>query len=121
MPVYVYRCEECGSQLEKRQSFSDQPLTVCESCHGRVHRVLQPAAIVFKGSGFYSTDHRSSSGTASNGTNGQSNGSDTDKSNGESSKAAGEPSKSSGESSTTAATIPAKKESGKSAAAAAKD
>ncbi|MHB0869952.1 MAG: FmdB family zinc ribbon protein [Chloroflexota bacterium] len=71
MPVYVYQCEECGAQVEKRQSFSDAPLTECESCHGRLHKVLQPTAIVFKGSGFYCTDSKSPSG-ASNGKNGSS-------------------------------------------------
>ncbi|MGE5619093.1 MAG: FmdB family zinc ribbon protein [Sphingomonadaceae bacterium] len=69
MPVYVYECEDCGALIEKRQSFSDAPLTECESCHGRLHKVLQPTAIVFKGSGFYCTDNRSSSG-GSNGRNG---------------------------------------------------
>lgn len=62
MPVYVYRCEGCGSQFEKRQSFSDAPLTECGACHGRLYRVLQPSTIIYKGSGFYSTDYRSKSG-----------------------------------------------------------
>ncbi len=83
MPIYVYRCEQCGLQFEKRQSFSDQPLTQCESCHGRVHKVLQPTAIVFKGPGFYCTDHKSPSG-ASNGTNGHSSDSASTKGNGSS-------------------------------------
>ncbi len=68
MPLYVYRCEDCGSQFEKRQSFSDEPLTVCESCHGRLRKLLQPSTIIYKGSGFYSTDYRSKSG--GNGRNG---------------------------------------------------
>jgi putative FmdB family regulatory protein len=62
LPVYVYRCEQCGSQLEKRQSFSDAPLTECEVCHGQLRKVLSPATIIYKGSGFYSTDHSSKSG-----------------------------------------------------------
>lgn len=70
MPVYVYRCEDCGTEIEKRQSFHDAPLTECEQCHGRLRKVFQPTPIVFKGSGFYATDHRSPSG--SNGGNGSS-------------------------------------------------
>lgn len=70
MPLYVYRCEDCGCQFEKRQSFADAPLTVCESCQGVVRRVLQPSTIIYKGSGFYSTDYRSKSG--GNGGNGSS-------------------------------------------------
>jgi putative FmdB family regulatory protein len=83
LPIYVYRCEHCGSQFEKRQSFSDQPLTECESCHGRVYKVLQPTAIVFKGSGFYCTDHKATS-SAGNGTNGNSTGSESSDGNGSS-------------------------------------
>ena len=67
MPVYVYRCEACGTEVEKRQSFHDAPLTECELCHGRLQKVLQPTPIVFKGSGFYATDHRSPSGMIGNG------------------------------------------------------
>ncbi len=62
LPVYVYRCAGCGRQIEKRQSFSDAPLTECETCGGRLQKVLQPTTVVFKGSGFYSTDHSSKSG-----------------------------------------------------------
>ena len=62
MPVYIYRCDDCGAELEKRQSFQDAPLTECERCHGRLRKVFQPTPIVFKGSGFYATDHRSPSG-----------------------------------------------------------
>jgi putative FmdB family regulatory protein len=58
MPIYVYRCADCNAEIEKRQSFSDAPLTTCESCGGHVRRVLQPAGVIFKGSGFYSTDNR---------------------------------------------------------------
>ena len=58
MPIYVYQCADCDTQIEKRQGFADAPLTTCESCGGSVRRVLQPVGIIFKGSGFYSTDHR---------------------------------------------------------------
>jgi putative FmdB family regulatory protein len=63
MPVYIYRCENCGVQFERYQKFEDQPLTWCPECNKKsLHKVYQPVGIVFKGSGFYSTDHRSPSG-----------------------------------------------------------
>lgn len=63
MPMYAYRCQSCGVQFEKQQKFTDKPLTRCPECRkGTVKRLLQPPAIVFKGSGWYATDHRSASG-----------------------------------------------------------
>lgn len=60
MPTYAYGCQSCGVQFEKTQKFSDKPLTRCPECRtGKVKRLLQPPAIVFKGSGWYVTDHRS--------------------------------------------------------------
>src|SRR5690606_41724704 len=59
MPIYAYECRECGVRFERRQSFSDAPITVCPECEGEVHRLIQPAGIIFKGSGFYVTDNRS--------------------------------------------------------------
>ena len=61
MPTYQYACTECGEQLEKVQKFSDDPLTVCPNCRGRLRKVFSPVGIVFKGSGFYRTDSRSGS------------------------------------------------------------
>jgi len=62
MPIYTYRCENCGIQFEKNQKFTDQPLTRCPECNKKsLHKVYTPVGIVFKGSGFYSTDNRSSS------------------------------------------------------------
>ena len=58
MPTYQYACTECGEQLEKVQKFSDDPLTVCPNCNGRLRKVFSPVGIVFKGSGFYRTDSR---------------------------------------------------------------
>lgn len=60
MPLYVYKCDECGITFERRQSFHDEPLNQCPECGGHIHRVLQPVGIVFKGSGFYVTDNRKS-------------------------------------------------------------
>jgi putative FmdB family regulatory protein len=63
MPVYLYRCESCGVQFERFQKFEDQPLTWCPECNKKaLRKVYQPVGIVFKGSGFYATDHRSPSG-----------------------------------------------------------
>ena len=71
MPIYTYRCENCGEQFELRQSFSDAPLTICPKCNQeQLRKVITPAGIVFKGSGWYVTDHKSksSSSTSSSGT-----------------------------------------------------
>src|SRR5512136_1012012 len=66
MPVYAYRCQSCGVVFERQQRFDEKPLTRCPECRkGTVRRILQPPAIVFKGSGWYATDHRSPSGQTS--------------------------------------------------------
>ena len=65
MPIYAYECKNCGVRFERRQSFNDDPITVCPECEGEVHRLIQPAGIVFKGSGFYVTDNRGSKSTLS--------------------------------------------------------
>ena len=63
MPVYVYHCDHCGFQFEQQQKFSDNPLKKCPECGKNcLHKVYTPVGIIYKGSGFYSTDHRSSSG-----------------------------------------------------------
>ncbi|WP_433699750.1 FmdB family zinc ribbon protein [Nocardiopsis sp. CA-288880] len=56
MPTYQYACTECGAQMEVVQSFSDDALTVCPECEGRLRKVYSAVGIVFKGSGFYRTD-----------------------------------------------------------------
>ena len=58
MPTYQYACTECGDRLEVVQRFSDDPLSVCAACGGRLRKVFSPVGIVFKGSGFYRTDSR---------------------------------------------------------------
>jgi putative FmdB family regulatory protein len=63
MPIYTYRCSSCGVQFDQQQKFSDSSLTRCPECRkNTLHKVFQPVGIVFKGSGFYATDHRSPSG-----------------------------------------------------------
>jgi putative FmdB family regulatory protein len=61
VPTYQYACTECGDRTEVVQRFSDDPLTVCTACGGNLRKVFSPVGIVFKGSGFYRTDSRSSS------------------------------------------------------------
>lgn len=69
MPIYTYRCEHCGVQFERQQSFQDEPLKICPECRKKaLKKVIAPVGIVFKGSGFYSTDHRSASGGGSRST-----------------------------------------------------
>jgi putative FmdB family regulatory protein len=58
MPTYEYRCTNCDEDLEVVQSFSDEPLTECPTCGGRLRKVFSPVGIVFKGTGFYKTDSR---------------------------------------------------------------
>ncbi len=66
MPVYAYRCQSCGLKFKMQQSYADKQLTRCPDCHmSTVWRVPQLPAIIFKGPGWYSTDHRLSSGPTS--------------------------------------------------------
>lgn len=59
MPTYQYQCTECGSALEVIQSFTDDALTECPECAGRLRKVFAAVGVVFKGSGFYRNDSRS--------------------------------------------------------------
>jgi putative FmdB family regulatory protein len=61
MPKYDYKCKKCGIVFERYQRFTEEPITCCPECDGAVHRVINPVGIVFKGSGFYITDHRNNS------------------------------------------------------------
>jgi putative FmdB family regulatory protein len=62
MPTYEYQCTSCGHQIEVFQRITEDPLTTCGVCGGALRKVFHPAGIVFKGSGFYATDSRSSGG-----------------------------------------------------------
>jgi len=64
MPLYEYLCTDCGLRFERRQHFSEPPISVCPECEGKVVRLIQPAGIIFKGKGFYVTDNRAKSSTA---------------------------------------------------------
>jgi putative FmdB family regulatory protein len=61
VPTYQYACTACDDRLEVVQKFSDDPLTECAVCGGRLRKVFSPVGIVFKGSGFYRTDSRNGS------------------------------------------------------------
>src|SRR5438477_9262789 len=76
VPTYTYKCTACNDVVEKRQSFSDAPLTTCEQCGGTLRKVIHPVGIVFKGTGWYITDSRSSNSSL-NGPSGESSSSST--------------------------------------------
>jgi putative FmdB family regulatory protein len=69
MPIYDYECTHCGHRFEVKQSFQDKPQAACPQCNRKAKRVFHPTPIIFKGSGFYVTDHRKNteppSGTSS--------------------------------------------------------
>ncbi|MFC0041505.1 FmdB family zinc ribbon protein [Actinomadura rayongensis] len=101
MPTYQYVCTECGEPLEVVQSFSDDALTECPACQGKLRKVFSAAGIIFKGSGFYRTDSRGSSSSVSSSSKSTDTGkSDTAKSDSSSSASSGA-SESSSSSSTT--------------------
>ena len=66
MPLYEYECETCGIHFERKERMNDKPLKVCPECSGPVHRLIQPVGVIFKGSGFYCTDHRSGANATPN-------------------------------------------------------
>jgi putative FmdB family regulatory protein len=73
MPIYGYRCSNCGHQFEIQQRMSDEPLSVCPKCQGKLTKILYPTGVIFKGSGFYTTDYKGS-GKAPASANGSSSG-----------------------------------------------
>ena len=98
MPTYQYVCTECGDQVEAVQKFTDDPLSVHDTCGGRLRKVFSPVGIVFKGSGFYRTDSRKGSSAptpASSSSSSDSSSSAGDKKAGDGDKKAGEKSSSS--------------------------
>ena len=95
MPTYEYVCMSCGRHVEAVQSFSDEPLRTCEHCGGPLKRVFHPVGIVLKGSGFYSTDNRSSRSKAAASESKKEAGSESKSSESKSSESKGSESKSS--------------------------
>lgn len=63
MPIYEYKCLQCGVHIEKRQSVSDEPLTTCEKCHGKLEKQWSLSGFQFKGAGWYVTDYAGKKGS----------------------------------------------------------
>jgi len=95
VPTYSYACTECDNRFDVVQAFTDDSLTTCEKCSGRLRKLFNSVGVVFKGSGFYRTDSRESTKSSSNGSAKSSSSSGTD---GSSSDKSGSSEKSSGSS-----------------------
>jgi putative FmdB family regulatory protein len=89
MPTYEYHCQSCGKRFEAWQKITDEPIETCPDCSGEVHRVIYPVGLMFKGSGFYSTDNRDSS-SAPSGSNGSTSSAASEKAGAEASSAGAE-------------------------------
>ncbi|CQD02559.1 putative regulatory protein, FmdB family protein [Mycobacterium europaeum] len=100
MPTYSYQCTECDDRFDIVQAFSDDALTTCERCSGRLRKLFNSVGVVFKGSGFYRTDSRESGKKSTSSGNGSSS-TDSGSSSGSSEKSA------SGEKSSSTSTAPA--------------
>jgi putative FmdB family regulatory protein len=77
MPIYGYRCDQCGHEFEVFQNMSDAPKTECPECQGKLRKQLYPVGVVFKGSGFYTTDYPSASRSENGSKAGSSSGAET--------------------------------------------
>jgi putative FmdB family regulatory protein len=113
LPTYQYRCTECDHAFEEFQSFTDDALSVCPVCGGRLRKVFNAVGVVFKGSGFYRNDSRSKSSSSANGAkadsgsstgSGDSSSSSSDSSGSSSSSGSSDSSSSSSSSATTSST-----------------
>ncbi|MEM9292467.1 MAG: FmdB family zinc ribbon protein [Acidobacteriota bacterium] len=120
MPIYEYRCADCGFELEEIQKLSDPPLTTCPQCGGRLEKQLSAPAFQFKGSGWYVTDYADKGkGKGSGGAEKESKGSESSsggdkKSESSGSSSSDSKSSSSGSSSSTASSSTGKSSSSKS-------
>lgn len=70
MPTYGYRCGSCGHEFEIQQRITAQPLDTCPKCGGKLSKMLYPAGIIFKGSGYYTTDYKGSGDGSAGSSNG---------------------------------------------------
>jgi putative FmdB family regulatory protein len=86
LPTYEYACTSCGRRFEAIQGFSEGPLETCEVCGGRLQRVFHPVGVLFKGSGFYSTDSRTNKKAGGDGKGEKKDPSSTEKASGSSDK-----------------------------------
>ena len=57
MPIYEYECSQCGQHFDRRQDFHDEPAASCPVCQSKAKRVIHSVAVIYKGSGFYTTDY----------------------------------------------------------------
>ena len=117
MPTYSYACTECDNRFDVVQAFTDDSLTTCEKCSGRLRKLFNSVGVVFKGSGFYRTDSRESTKSSTNGSPKSSSSSGTDGSS--SGDKSGLSEKSSGSSDKSSDSASSKSTASKSAAAAA--
>jgi putative FmdB family regulatory protein len=60
VPIYEYECSDCQVRFERKQSFDEEPVAICPECQGKARRVIRSIPVIFKGSGFYTTDSRKS-------------------------------------------------------------
>jgi putative FmdB family regulatory protein len=100
VPTYSYACTECDNRFDVVQAFTDDSLTTCEQCSGRLRKLFNSVGVVFKGSGFYRTDSRestksSSDGSATSSSSSDTNGSSSSEKSGASEKSSGSSDKSS--------------------------
>jgi putative FmdB family regulatory protein len=100
VPTYSYACTECDNRFDVVQAFTDDSLTTCEKCSGRLRKLFNSVGVVFKGSGFYRTDSResaksSSNGSATSSSSSSSDGSSSSDKSGSSEKSSGSSDKSS--------------------------
>jgi putative FmdB family regulatory protein len=90
MPIYGYRCSSCGHEIEVLQKMSDPPLKECPNCGGELRKKLYPAGVIFKGSGFYSTDYKAGKSSESSSSSSNGSGSSADKASEKASEKSGE-------------------------------
>jgi putative FmdB family regulatory protein len=100
VPTYSYACTECDNRFDAVQAFTDDSLTTCDKCSGRLRKLFNSVGVVFKGSGFYRTDSResaksSSDGSATSSSSSDTNGSSSSEKSGASEKSSGSSDKSS--------------------------
>ncbi|WP_166906259.1 FmdB family zinc ribbon protein [Mycobacterium sp. DL440] len=103
MPTYSYACTECGNRFDAVQAFSDDALTSCPKCSGKLRKLFGSVGVVFKGSGFYRTDNRESGKSTSNGSSAKSSEGSSSSSSSDSSSSSSDSSNSSSSSSSSAA------------------
>ncbi|CAN5604589.1 hypothetical protein BH09ACT8_BH09ACT8_38740 [soil metagenome] len=99
MPTYSYACTECGDRFDAVQAFSDDALTTCTKCSGRLRKLFNSVGVVFKGSGFYRTDSREAAKSSSSSSSASSSEKSSDKGSEKSSDKSGDSSSSSSNSS----------------------